>query len=139
MKDKILIIGCGRLGSSIASLLSSQGENVIILDKTSSSFRKLADSFGGFSLVGDATDQYTLETDVGIKDVSEVFITTNNDNTNLFIAHLCHFIYHVPHIYVRFFDTDKSKLIEHTAIEAIYPATLSMDSFMKHRRKGETL
>ncbi len=135
-KNKILIIGSGRLGASIASLLSSKGENIMIIDKNAASYRKLADSFSGYTIVGDATDQYILEDEASITEVKEIYITTNSDNTNLFIAHVCFYVYDVPEIYVRFLDTDKAKLIEYTTIRAIYPSKLSITDLLEKRNGG---
>ncbi len=136
-KDKILVIGCGRLGASIATKLSDLGFDVVMLDKSDDSFRKLDDNFGGYTVVGDATDQFVLESDDLIHEVKEVIITTDSDNINLFISHLCFFVYDIPKIYVRFSDTSKAKLIEHTTIEAIYPFILSLEDFLK-KRNGST-
>ena len=138
-KDKSLIIGSGRLGSGIAGKLSDMGYNVLIVDKDNSSFRKLTDNFSGYDVVGDATDLSILESEALIKEVNEVIITTDSDNVNLFIAHVCFYIYDIPHIYVRFSDTDKGKLIENTTIQGIYPFTLSITDFLEKRDESAKL
>jgi trk system potassium uptake protein TrkA len=107
------------------------GKDVLIIDKDNTSFRKLADTFSGYDVIGDATDLSILENEALIKEAIEVIITTDSDNVNLFIAHLCFNIIDVPNIYVRFSDTDKGKLIQNTSIRAIYPFILSIDEFMK--------
>ena len=50
----IAIIGCGRLGSILASDLSQQGHEVVVIDRDKSAFARLSEEFSGFSLVGDA-------------------------------------------------------------------------------------
>jgi trk system potassium uptake protein TrkA len=135
-KSKILIVGSGRLGASIAGKLSTQGHDVIIIDKDISSFRKLNDEFGGYDIVGDASDLFVLENDVMINEVNEAIITTDSDNVNLFIAHICFYIYDIPHIYVRLNDNDKGILLNNTTIKPIYPFTLSYEDYMKKRKEN---
>ena len=131
MKNKIVVLGCGRLGSSIANNASARGENVIVVDTISSSFERLEDSFSGYKIVGDATDPSFLENEAYIKTAREVAITTGDDNVNLFLAHLCATIYGVPSVYVRFDDPDKSALIAGMpSVRAIYPFELSINKFL---------
>ncbi|HAS56210.1 MAG TPA: potassium transporter TrkA [Firmicutes bacterium] len=128
MKNKSIIIGCGRLGSSIANYSSSQGEDVIVIDEDKESFNRLDDVFSGYKIVANATDVDELE-EAGIESARQVVITTGDDNVNLFLAHLCAKVYEVPYIYVRFDDPDKGLLIQGMSIKAIYPFQLSKDRF----------
>lgn len=129
-KNGVLVIGCGRLGANIAMLRSLSGENVTVLDRDENSFRRLEESYGGYQIVGDGCDLKVLE-EAGIKTVKEVVITTENDNTNLFISHVCYYQYKVQKIFVRLDDVKKSILLEDTNIKAIYPFLLSMNEFTK--------
>ncbi len=63
-----IIIGCGRLGANLANTLSDESANVLIIDKNKDAFRKLAPSFGGLSLTGDALDLDVLQE---VRSVSE--------------------------------------------------------------------
>ncbi|MFO7969158.1 MAG: NAD-binding protein [Bacillota bacterium] len=136
-KNKILVVGSGRLGASIAADLSAKGKDVIIIDKNGESFRKLDDEFGGYDLIGDATDLTVLENEALIKEVNEVIVTTDSDNVNLFISHICFFVYDVPEVYVRLNDVDKGKLIENTTIRAIYPFNLSFEDYLETRKERD--
>jgi trk system potassium uptake protein TrkA len=128
MKNKFLVIGCGRLGSSIANQASEMGENVIVVDPDPTSFERLDDSFSGYKIVADGTDEQSLE-EAYIKTAKEIAITTGDDNVNLFLAHCCSLIYQVPAIYVRFSDPDYSALISGMNVKAIYPFELSLNKF----------
>ncbi|HRX45797.1 MAG TPA: hypothetical protein P5091_07135 [Acholeplasmataceae bacterium] len=66
-----------------------------------------------------------------------VVITTDSDNTNIYLSHICYYVYNVPKIYVRLSDTDKGKLLEGTYIKAIYPFTLSLAEFMDQYEEGD--
>jgi len=61
IKNKFLVIGCGRFGGQIATEISSKGTEVIVLDQKEDAFRKLQDSFQGYKVVGDATQIDTLK------------------------------------------------------------------------------
>ncbi|MDX9691377.1 MAG: NAD-binding protein [Acholeplasmataceae bacterium] len=135
-RNKFVVIGSGRLGSNIATQMSQAGEDVIIIDATDDSFRKLHESFSGYTVVGDATDLSILENSY-IKHAKTVVITTDSDNVNIYLSHICYYIYNVPKIFVRLADTDKGRLLEGTSIQAIYPFTLSLEEFMKLSEEGE--
>lgn len=128
-KTKIFVIGLSRFGAAVAEKLSSKGKNVIVIDKKESSFKKLSDSFSGYQIVGDATQLELLEKN-GIREAKQVIITTEVDNVNIFLAHLCYYHYHVNDVYIRMLDTDKKILIEGTTIKAIYPFELSLNQFV---------
>lgn len=136
-RNKFIVIGSGRLGGNIATKMSEAGEDVIVIDATEDSFRKLQESFSGYQVVGDATDMTVLE-NAYIKQAKTVVLTTDSDNVNIFLAHVCYYIYNVPNIFVRLEDTDKGKLLEGTAIQAIYPFKLSFNEFIElSKEEGE--
>lgn len=126
----ILIIGCGRLGASLAGMLSAQRFNVTVIDKDGDSFRKLPQNFSGYTLDADATDIDTLAR-VGIAETDMVIVTTESDNINSFIAQIASRIYNVPKVYIRLNDTEKEKLIDGFNIEVIYPFKLSIEEFQR--------
>lgn len=137
-RNKFIVIGSGRLGANIATKMSEMGEDVIIIDSTEDAFRKLQESFSGYEVVGDATDLAVLE-NAYIKHAKTVVITTDSDNTNIYLSHICYYVYNVPKIFVRLSDTDKGRLLEGTYIKAIYPFTLSLGEFMDQYEEGENL
>ncbi len=137
MKRKgIIVVGCGKLGASIATLRSTKGEDVLIIDPDSNSFRRLSENYSGYEIIGDGTDLKTLE-NAGIKHTRQMIITTDNDCTNILIAHIAHFIYKVPSIFVRLEDVEKAKLFENTSVKVIYPFILSLNEFTRMESEEE--
>lgn len=128
LKNKALIIGCGRLGASIANKISKEGKNVLIIDRSESSFELLDDSFSGYKIVGDVTDTATLE-EAYITSAKDVVIATGDDNVNLFLVYLSREIYDVPNIYVRLDDPDLASLLDGKRVNVILPFQLSLDKF----------
>ena len=128
IKNKTLIVGCGRLGSSMANKCSLEGKNIIVLDQDSDAFDRLSDTFGGYTMVGDVTDPVFLE-EAHVSSAKEIIITTGDDNVNLFIAHIARKIYDVPEIYVRLNNPENEVLLKGLGIKAIFPFELSYDKF----------
>jgi len=136
MRNKVIVIGCGRLGANIANIASEKGQNVLVIDYNENAFDRLPDSFSGYKVVGDATDLSILEESY-IKTAKEIIIATGNDNVNLFLAHVAHILYEVPSIFVRLDDPERGSLLSGMKIKAIYPFELSMNKF--NLMKGEDL
>ncbi|MCR4561605.1 MAG: NAD-binding protein [Bacilli bacterium] len=131
IKNKIIIIGCGRLGSSIANYFSGRGENIVVIDSSEASFTRLDNNFSGYTAVGDASDLSFLENQGYIETARKVIITSGDDNLNLFLTHVADKIYGVEEIYVRFDDPQKSLLISgEPNVRGIYPFQLSFDNFL---------
>ena len=128
LKNKTLIIGCGRLGSSMANKCALERKNIIVVDRDADAFDRLADTFGGFTLTGDSTDLSILE-EAHILSAKEIIITTGDDNVNLFLAHVARKIYDVPEIYVRLDNPDNEVLLRGLNVKAIFPFELSYDKF----------
>lgn len=128
LKNRTIIVGCGRLGSSMANKCSLEGKNIIVLDHNQDSFDRLSENFGGATMVGDVTDLAFLE-EAHIENAKEIIITTGNDNVNIFIAHIARKVFDVPEIYVRLDSPENEVLLKGFAVKAIFPFELSFDKF----------
>lgn len=128
LKNKTLIIGCGRLGSSMANKCAAERKNIVVVDKDADAFDRLSDTFGGFTIAGDSTDLSILE-EAYISSAKEVIITTGDDNVNLYLAHVARKIYDVPEIYVRLDNPENEVLLKGLNVKAIFPFELSYDKF----------
>jgi trk system potassium uptake protein TrkA len=133
----VLVAGCGRLGANIASVLSAQGKDVVVLDSNSTSFRKLSPDYSGFAIQGDATDIDML-TQAGIEKADIVVAATNDDNTNVMIAQIASKIFAVPKVISRLYDTEKAIVYQDYSIQLIYPSRLSINEFEKLISSDET-
>ena len=128
LKNKTIIVGCGRLGANIANKISKEGKNRLVIEANRQAFERLSDSFSGYQIVGDATDLDILE-EAYISSAREIIIATGDDNVNLFLALVAREVYDVPHIYVRFDDPEIAVLTEGKNIELILPFQLTYDKF----------
>lgn len=128
LRNKTLIVGCSSLGATITNKFSTEGKNLMVIDKQPKNFERLSDRFSGYTITGDVTDLDVLE-EAGIASAKEIVIVTDSDNVNLFVAHIAKKIYQVPNIYVRLSEPENEVLLKGMDIKAIYPLELSYDKF----------
>ena len=119
-----IIVGCGRLGASLANQLSDKGENVLIIDQSEESFRKLSPDFGGIALKGDGTEIPFL-TDAQIQQATSVIAVTNHDNTNVMIAQIAKEVFHIDNVIARLYDPDRQCVYQELQINTVCPVVLS--------------
>lgn len=136
MRNLILIIGCGRLGSNIANTASFQGHNVVMIDPDEESFSHLSELFTGITVKGEGSNLEVLE-EAHATSAKEAIITTGNDNTNILIANICKEFFLIPHIYVRLDNPELGVLLEGKGMKTIYPFELSINKFYEMYNKEE--
>jgi trk system potassium uptake protein TrkA len=120
---KIVIMGCGRVGSRLAGLLDIEGHSVTILDTNAYSFRRLPAEFGGNALVGDGMDEETLKK-AGIEEADAFIALTQGDNRNVMSAQIARHIFKVPRVLCRIYDPLRRELFNSLGIEAFSPTTI---------------
>jgi trk system potassium uptake protein TrkA len=82
---KIVIVGCGRVGSVLAEALDSAGHEVIVIDLSTRAFERLSGEFRGQAIRGDGTDEDTLRRAGAVG--ADVFLAlTEGDNRNVMAA-----------------------------------------------------
>lgn len=115
---KVVILGCGRVGSTIASVMSREGHDITIIDQNSDSFRRLADDFSGKKIVGNGLDEDTLhKADV---DHADAFVAvTNGDNRNIMSVQLAKVRFRVPKVVARIYDPIRSEAYSELGIDTI--------------------
>lgn len=119
----IIIMGCGRVGAQLASILDNEGHKVTVLDINGHSFRRLPPNFSGTALLGDGTDQETLEK-AGIKEADAFVAVTEGDNRNVMGSQMARYIFNVPKVICRIYDPLRRDVYEAIGIEAISPTTV---------------
>ena len=120
----VIIIGCGRLGSKIASNLSNLGHSVVILDKDDKSFEHLTQEFTGFTIVGNATELESLKK-AKISKATMVLAFTNKDNINYMVSQVAKEIFKVPYVIARIYDPDNVQLFNQIDVKTIIPMNLA--------------
>lgn len=121
-----IIIGCGKLGASIANMISDSGGDVLILDKDKDAFRRLSLHYGGLSVVGDALD-LDKQKEIQIQKATTLLVVTNDDNTNNMVAQLAVYQFSIKRVIARVVDRDKESIFNANGIQTFCPVSLSQE------------
>lgn len=119
----VVIMGCGRVGAQLASLLDTEGHKVTVLDVDAYSFRRLPSGFGGTALVGDGTDEEMLKK-AGIEEADAFVAVTQGDNRNVMAAQIAKRVFSIPKVICRIYDPLRKDIYESLGLEAISPTTV---------------
>ena len=114
----VIIVGCGRVGAELAKLLSGEGHDVVIIDKSRDSFNRLGDSFNGLTMVGNGFDLALLKQS-GIEKADAFCAVTNGDNTNLISAQVAKKIFRVPKVLARVYDPQRAHIYAALGLDII--------------------
>jgi len=120
---KVVIMGCGRVGAQLATLLDAEGHLVTVLDTDTYSFRRLPSIFSGTALLGDGTDEESLKK-AGIEEADAFVAITQGDNRNVMAAQIARHIFNVPKVICRIYDPLRRELYNTLGIEAFSPTTI---------------
>lgn len=116
----ILIMGCGRVGARLATIMAAEGHGVTVLDWDSYSFRRLPSDFAGTAMVGDGTDEDSLRR-AGIEEADVFVAVTQGDNRNVMAAQIAKYIFNVPRVLCRIYDPIREELYHSLGLETISP------------------
>lgn len=125
----IVIVGCGRLGSILACRLSSQGNSVVVIDPSESSFSNLNSEFSGFQIIGDASELSVLRS-AKVDKADCLLAVTDKDNINLMVAQVAKQVFQTSIVLARVFDPAREGIYREFGIATISPTKLSADAFM---------
>ena len=126
---RVLIMGCGRVGAALATMLDKEGHQVTILDLNPNQFRRLPPDFGGTSVVGNGIDQDTLRR-AGIESADAFVTVTQGDNRNLMAAQLAKHIFNVRKVVCRVYDPIREEIYSGLGLETVSP-TVVMSNLLK--------
>ena len=117
---RVVIVGCGRVGSGLARDLVTQGFEVSIVDESPEAFHLLGDDFPGEFVVGRALDWEVLR-EAGIEDAIAFVACTDGDNTNIVIAQIAQKKYGIACVVARVYDPLRAELFAQAGIRTVCP------------------
>ena len=120
---KVVIMGCGRVGAQLASLLDQEGHSVTALDIDAYSFRRLPPDFKGTAILGNGLDEDDLRR-AGIEDADAFVAVTQGDNRNVMAAQIAQKIFNIKKVVCRIYDPLRRDLYTVLGLEAISPTTI---------------
>ncbi|MBC8586535.1 potassium channel family protein [Youxingia wuxianensis] len=123
----ILIVGCGKVGSQLANVLSKMGHDVSIVDPDEERFSNLSDEFAGYTVTGVPIDQDVLRK-AGIEGCEALAAVSNDDNMNVMVCQIASEIFHVPKVLARIYDPARGDVFSHFGLHTVCPTNLSVDA-----------
>lgn len=126
----IVILGCGRVGSLLATNLDQQGHSVAIIDQEASAFRKLSPNFTGITVKGVGFDRETLES-AGIIRAHAFAAVSSGDNTNILGARVARETYGVEHVIARIYDPKRASVYQRLGIPTVATVSWTVTEIMK--------
>lgn len=121
----ILVVGCGKVGSSLASLLSREGHDVSVVDRQEENFDLLASDFSGYTTNGVPIDQDVLRR-AGIENCDAVATMTPDDNINIMVSQLASELFHVPRVIARIYDPKRENVFSHFGLRTVCPTNMTV-------------
>ena len=127
---KVVIMGCGRVGARLASLLDEDGHDVSILDTDTYSFRRLPASFGGSALFGNGIDDEALKK-AGIEEADIFVAMTQGDNRNVMACQVAKHTFNVHRVICRIYDPLREEMYSALGLETISPTKVMAQLFQE--------
>jgi len=123
---KVIIIGCGRVGSNLAQTLSQRGDTVTVVDSDSTAFDRLGAVFKGKTISGNGFDRDVL-VQSGIEHADALVATTTSDEANVTVARLARQVFKVPRVMARMYDPRKAEIYHRLGVQTISLVAISTE------------
>lgn len=121
--SNVIVVGCGRVGSQLANMLSDNGDNVCCIDISPDAFANLGRSFNGTTVQGVGFDEDTL-LKAGVDECDTLAAVTQHDNTNLMCCEVANRIFGVEHVIARLYNPNRSNAYSQLGIDYVCGTSL---------------
>jgi trk system potassium uptake protein TrkA len=128
---KVVIMGCGRVGARIATILDRNGHDVSVIDTDSRAFRRLPADFKGDTIIGTGIDEDVLKL-AGIERATAFVAVTNGDNRNIMAAQVARLMFNVPEIVCRIYDPVREDTYRRLGLTTVCPTTTISAQILDH-------
>jgi trk system potassium uptake protein TrkA len=118
---KVIIVGCGRVGSDLAYRFYRRGHTVTVIDQVATAFESLPPDFQGHAFEGEVLNQEVLRR-AGIKQADALATVTNSDAVNAVVAHVARTVFRVPRVVARNYDPSLRALLEAFGLQIVSSA-----------------
>jgi trk system potassium uptake protein TrkA len=120
---RYVIVGCGRVGSTLAKLLVAEAHDVTVVDENPAAFKRLGNDFPGHVEVGTGIDFDVLKR-AGGEGADGFVAVTDGDNRNVMAALIAQRLFRIPRIVARIYDPPRGQLYRELGIETVCPTTI---------------
>jgi trk system potassium uptake protein len=126
----IVIMGCGRVGSSIAHTLEDRGHSVAVIDQDPEAFRKLRSGFKGTKITGIGFDRDVL-TEAGIQRAAAFAAVSSGDNSNVIAARVARESFGVQRVVARIYDPRRASVYQRLGIPTVATVAWTADQMLR--------
>lgn len=126
----VVIAGCGRVGSELATNLERLGHSVALVDKNPKAFERLRHDFGGKKIVGWVFDRDALH-EAGITEAEAFVSVTSGDNSNIVSARVAKEHFRVPHVVARIYDPRRAQIYQRVGIQTVATVRWTTDQILR--------
>ena len=114
----VVIVGCGRVGSTLGRELVAAGHTVAVIDRKAEAFSRLGESFTGQKIMGIGFDRDVL-IEAGIQKAGALAAVTNGDNSNILIARVAREEFEIERVVARIYDPKRAEIYERLGIATV--------------------
>ncbi len=125
-----MIMGCGRVGSSIARSLEDLGHSVAVIDRNQDAFRRLGPEFGGRQVLGMGFDREVLRK-AGIQKAGAFAAVSSGDNSNIVAARVARETFGIDRVVARIYDPKRAAVYERLGIPTVATVTWAADRVLR--------
>ncbi|MFF2840451.1 potassium channel family protein [Paenarthrobacter sp. NPDC057981] len=125
-----VIMGCGRVGATLAHTLEDAGHSVAIIDQDERAFRRLRKSFTGRKVTGVGFDRDTLK-QAGVEEAYAFAAVSSGDNSNILATRVARETFHVAHVVARIYDPGRAEIYQRLGIPTVAAVRWSADQVLR--------
>ncbi len=118
----VVVMGCGRVGARVASILDHSGHKVTVIDTVAGSFKRLSPEYAGDTIIGTGIDEDVLRAG-GIETADAFVAVTNGDNRNIMAGQVARAIFGVEQVIVRIYDPVREDTYRRLGLTTVCPTT----------------
>jgi trk system potassium uptake protein TrkA len=126
----IVIMGCGRVGSTLAHILEDRDNTVAIIDRDPEAFRRLRSSFKGDRITGIGFDRAVL-IQAGIERADAFAAVSSGDNSNIISARVARETFGVQRVAARIYDPRRAEVYERLGIPTVATVRWTADQMLR--------
>lgn len=126
----IVIMGCGRVGSTLARALEARSHSVSVIDLDTGAFRRLGPDFDGRTIAGVGFDRDVL-VKAGIRKADGFAAVSSGDNSNIIAARVVREQFGVTNVVARIYDQGRAEVYERLGIATVAPVRWAASQMMQ--------
>jgi trk system potassium uptake protein TrkA len=126
----VVIMGCGRVGSTLARSLEERNHTVSVIDNEPDSFRRLGPDFNGDKVTGYGFDQEVLEK-AGIRRADAFAAVSSGDNSNIIAARVARETFGIDKVVARIYDPGRAEVYQRLGITTVATVKWTADQVLR--------